>query len=147
MGGRAPAQFLVGSTRYGDPAHELDEYGEPFRDETKQRLTGLVHGPCTIFHHEYDFGDGWRHRIEVKFAVDADYRYHGYPVCMAGERACPPEDCGGPYGYAELLEALKNHKHPEHGRLREWVGSKWDPEAVSLDRINRSLKKLWTKRI
>ena len=66
-------QFMVGDTRYGDPTHELDEYGEPFEDETKQRLTGLVRDPLTVFHHEYDFGDGWRHRIEVKFQVDGDY--------------------------------------------------------------------------
>lgn len=138
-------QFMVGDTRYGDPAHELDEYGEPFEDETTQRLASLVHGPLTTFHHEYDFGDGLRHRIEVKFAVDGDDRYHGYPVCVTGERACPPEDCGLPYGYVELLEALKDRKHPDHERLLRWVGGKWDPEAFDLDAVNSSLKKLWTK--
>ena len=139
-------QFMVGDTRYGDPTHELDEHGEPFEDETKQRLTALVRDPLTVFHHEYDFGDGWRHRIEVKFQVDGDYRYRGYPVCMSGERACPPEDCGGPYGYVELLETLKNRKHPDHKRLLQWVGGKWDAEALDLDAINRSLKKLWAER-
>ena len=65
---------------------------------------------------------------------------------MAGERAGPPEDCGGPHGYVELLRVLKNRKHPEYARMREWMGGKWDAEALDLDGINRSLKKLWAER-
>ncbi len=84
--------------------------------------------------------------MEVKFQVDGDDRYQGYPVCTAGERACPPEDCGGPHGYVELLKTLTNRKHPEHKRLLEWVGGKWDAEAIDVARINRSLKKLWAER-
>jgi hypothetical protein len=61
---------------------------------------------------------------------------------MAGERACPPEDCGGPHGYQDLLGVLKNRMHLEHKRLLEWVGGKWDAEAIDLNTINRSLKRL-----
>ena len=85
----------------------------------------------------YDFGDGWMHRVTLKEIVDADPSAT-YPRCVAGGRACPPEDCGGPWGYKRLLDAILNPNHEEHDSMLEWVGGSFDPEmfdplAVSFD--------------
>ncbi len=65
-----------------------------------------------------------------------------YPVCLDGQRACPPEDCGGPWSYPEMLETLKNPDHEEYEELLEWVGDEFDPEAFDVEKINRLLKQL-----
>ena len=77
--------------------------------------------------YKYDFGDGWHHSVvfEGAFPVDADVKY---PVCLAGARACPPEDCGGPWRYTDFLEAIADPKRKEHEDLVEWIGSSFDPE-------------------
>ncbi|MBI3979819.1 MAG: plasmid pRiA4b ORF-3 family protein [Chloroflexi bacterium] len=62
--------------------------------------------------------------------------------CLAGERACPPEDVGGIYGYAEFLEAIRDPEHPDHDEMLEWVGGAFDPEAYDLARVNRELKRI-----
>jgi hypothetical protein len=69
-----------------------------------------------------------------------------YPRCLAGRRACPPEDCGGIWGYQELLEILTDPGHPEHGNRLEWLGlssvQEFDPTTVDLANINQNLSKL-----
>ena len=65
-----------------------------------------------------------------------------YPVCLAGKRACPPEDCGGIWGYAQLLEALSDPQHLEHEEMCEWQGGSLDPEAFDLEEINQRLHSL-----
>jgi len=61
------------------------------------------------------------------------------PLCLAGKRACPPEDCGGIWGYAELLEVLQDPEHPEYEERLEWLGDSFDPEAFDLDEVNQIL--------
>jgi len=82
--------------------------------------------PVLIY--EYDFGDEWIHTVCLEFRRSAEPG-QSYPVCIAGERSCPPEDCGGAYMYPELLEALADPTHPDHARLREWAGPYFDPET------------------
>ena len=91
-------------------------------EEPKERLDYL-----------YDFGDGWEHRVVLEkiLPLPADGKAPP-PRCTGGRRACPPEDCGGPWGYASLLEALADPKHPEHEQMREWVGGHYDPEHLEL---------------
>ena len=55
----------------------------------------------------YDFGDDWRHMLMYEGGAQLD-RSAKYPRCVSGTRKCPPEDCGGVEGYAELLEAIRN---------------------------------------
>jgi hypothetical protein len=62
-----------------------------------------------------------------------------YPICIGGARACPPEDCGGIWGYEQLVEVLKNPKHPEYQEKLEWAGDDFDPERFDLDEVNRDL--------
>jgi hypothetical protein len=90
--------------------------------------------------YEYDFGDGWLHEILLEKILPHDGNVI-YPSCLAGARACPPEDCGGIPGYCELLAALCSPT-AENAAQREWVGKHYDPEAFDLSVLNRS----WTKR-
>jgi len=88
--------------------------------------------------YEYDFGDGWQHKIVVE-KVQPPEESVQYPRCISGRRACPPEDCGGPYGYPEFLEALHDPNHPEHQMYSDWIGGEFDPEEFDLQEINRAL--------
>jgi len=90
------------------------------------------------FVYTYDMGDFWEHAIvlEKRLPVDPNLKY---PACLGGERACPPEDCGGIPGYYDLLEARRDPTDPRHGELLAWVGEEWNPDAFSIDDVNRSL--------
>ncbi len=76
----------------------------------------------------YDFGDDWIHKVTLEKIVPTEKGVK-YPSCIDGARACPPENCGGPYGYAEFLEAVADPHHEEHKRMTGWIGGKWDSEA------------------
>ena len=65
-----------------------------------------------------------------------------YPRCVGGARACPPEDCGGPWGYADFLAAMADPKHEDHRDMKEWIGRKFDPEKFSIDAVNKALRQL-----
>jgi integrase/recombinase XerD len=93
---------------------------------------------CT-FSYVYDFGDEWVHQITVEKILLMQTEQH-YPICLAGKRACPPEDCGGSWGYAVLLKILKNPRHPEYRERKEWVGYQFNPEAFDLEEVNEQLK-------
>jgi hypothetical protein len=73
--------------------------------------------------------------IQIKWQKDVKY-----PACLAGERQCPPEDCGGPRGYADFLKAINDPKHPEHERMLEWSGGDFNPELFHVDIANHQLK-------
>jgi hypothetical protein len=68
-------------------------------------------------------------------------------LCLDGARACPPEDCGGVWGYDNLLKILKNRKHPEHRSMMEWLGRPFDAEAFDLAETNIWLRKLKWPRV
>jgi Plasmid pRiA4b ORF-3-like protein len=87
--------------------------------------------------YEYDFGDGWQHELLLEEIMTGDESFR--PICVAGKGNCPPEDCGGPYGYAELLEALRDPRHPEHSWYQDWLGQDFDPNYFSVEDINQRL--------
>ncbi len=89
-------------------------------------------------------GDGWQHTIEVQ-KITAPAAGVAYPVCLAGKLACPPEDCGGVWGYYELLEAIRDPAHERHEELSEWLGDGFNPEAFDLDAVNEILAE-WRER-
>ncbi|MBI4061116.1 MAG: plasmid pRiA4b ORF-3 family protein [Elusimicrobia bacterium] len=126
--------FETEAGRYGEPNPEWDDV----EDHAAYRLYHVAHEPGHAFRYIYDMGDGWQHEIEVE-AISADSRYHGIPVCIDGARACPPEDCGGIGGYAELLEALTDTHHERHNRMKEWLGHPFDPEAFDPATANEKL--------
>jgi len=88
--------------------------------------------------YEYDFGDGWMHTIKLEKITEPDPKEH-YPVCVKGRRACPPDDVGGIWGYADFLEVLGDPSHPEYDEISEWIGGEFDPEAFNLEEVNARL--------
>lgn len=92
----------------------------------------------------YDFGDSWEHQVVVEEIIKDETPL--YPICVSGAMKCPPEDCGGIWGYENMLEIIKNEKHPEHGSMLEWLGGSFDPEYFSVDKVNKVLSKPKTKR-
>ena len=121
----------------------LDRDTRGYRDERRVSVAAVASqlGIRGEFEYRYDMGDGWRHRIVVEslppLAETPDLRL---PVCLAGENACPPEDVGGPPGYALLLEVLADRGHEQHQDMVRWIGGVFDPKGFDLNRINRDFK-------
>jgi hypothetical protein len=120
---------------------DWDDVGSEDEDDTQYTLEQVVTRPGQRFRYTYDFGDGWDHSIVVEKILPAQ-RGVKYPVCLAGKRACPPEDSGGPWGYEGLLEALRDPHHERHEELTQWAGSDFDPEAFNVNDVNARLKGL-----
>ena len=87
----------------------------------------------------YDLGDGWEHSIvlEKRFSAGDDAEY---PVCLDGQQACPPEDCGGIPGYSDLLKVLQNPADERYEEMREWIDEDFDPRAFSVEAVNRQIR-------
>lgn len=96
-------------------------------------------GEFKNFSYEYDFGDGWMHSIVVEKILPLDPDKY-YPVCIKGKLSCPPEDCGGLYGYYSFLEIISNKKHPEYKNMVEWMGGRFDPTEFEVDDVNVDLE-------
>jgi len=82
----------------------------------------------------YDFGDDWKHVVRLEKILPREEK-RKYPLCIDGKRACPPEDCGGVWGYRDLLKVLKNPEHEEYEDLMNWVGGKFDPEFFDPQKV------------
>lgn len=108
-------------------------------DEQPVKLSKVITGEKFKFFYTYDFGDSWEHEVLVEKVLTAEADTD-YPTCIKAKRACPPEDCGGSWGYQEFLEAIQDADHPEHESMLEWVGGAFDPEDAELDTINALLK-------
>ena len=89
---------------------------------------------------QYDFGDDWWHRLDV-IAHREVAKGDKPPRCLGGERAGPPEDSGGPFGYLDMLEAANDPGHPDHEDIREWLGD-FDPERFDTKKANREISKI-----
>jgi Plasmid pRiA4b ORF-3-like protein len=140
-------QFIIGQEHYGPSMAEIGgDWGEEIFDEKKFTLDKLALPSKSKLRYEYDFGDDWVHEINVEkiIAQDSD---QFYPVCMAGENAAPPDDCGGVWGYGELLEILADPKNPEHKNRQRWLGEKFDPTKFNIDEANQNLRSLFQKRL
>jgi hypothetical protein len=118
-----------------------DELDNTDYKKEKTHLSDLIKTEKDLLDYEYDFGDSWMHLILLEKISPADPAVK-YPVCLDGQRNGPPEDCGGIWGYAELLQILKNPKHEEYEDYLEWVGEKFDPESFNMNRVNKIFQKL-----
>src|SRR5207302_231955 len=107
----------------------------------KMKLSQIVQAGVKKFTYVYDFGDNWRHIIQVEKVLEPAPKVK-YPHCVKGSRAGPPEDCGGAWGYGSFLEAIQNPGHAEHEEMLEWIGGEFDPEAFDLDALNEELAAL-----
>lgn len=130
--------FRVGEAEYGVPDPEEDDiFGAEMIDDTQVKLSQVVREKDNFFY-DYDYGDGWEHEILVEKILVSDQDTQ-CPACVAGKRACPPEDCGGPWGYSDFLAAIQDPGHPDHDQMLEWIGGKFDPEDFNLDAVNEQL--------
>jgi hypothetical protein len=118
-------EFEVDGVRYG--TDDGEGWGPPPKDERRGRL-GRVAKAGSVVHYVYDFGDNWQHKIVVEKVLAAETGV-SYPVCVGGRRACPPEDCGGVWGYQDFLAAIGDANHEDHESMLDWVGGQFDPEA------------------
>ena len=113
--------FIIGNGQeyIGIPS-PYDDFIE-YEDSRKMGLHLFEHLPKQQIIYEYDFGDGWLHSVKLENITETKAGVL-YPRLVKGKSTCPPEDCGGPYGYMELREALGNPKtkNAHHKELREW---------------------------
>ena len=137
-------RFKVGGAFYSDPRQDSAEAegGPAGLDESRVTLQQLAPRVKNTLVYEYDFGDSWEHRITVEKILPPAPTAATVAQCLAGARACPPEDCGGVGGYDNLLKIIKNPKHAEHASIMEWLGAGFDPEAYDADEANTYLRKL-----
>ena len=130
--------FSFGEEEFGprDPELALD-----FSDERRVTL-GELTDIGARFRYTYDFGDNWEHEILVEDLLDPDHDTH-YPILVAAKGACPPEDCGGPWGYTDLKTVLADPNDEQHQEMLEWLsldnGSEFDPNTVPSDNIDYEL--------
>lgn len=121
--------FEIGWDRYG---------GGEGRDETVVTLADVLPRPGGSMLYTYDFGDNWHHVVEVE-KIHRPGPGATYPRCSAGRRACPPEDCGGPPGYYDMLRALRARKGLRYREIREWLSGPYDPAAFDVADVNERL--------
>ncbi|MEX0652536.1 MAG: plasmid pRiA4b ORF-3 family protein [Phycisphaeraceae bacterium] len=134
---RGERVFTATTTPFGDPT---DMEGE---DEDAIPLAEVCPKVKSKLTYEYDFGDGWEHVIEVQ-KIMKPKPGEEYPRCLAGKKACPPEDCGGVFGYYRMLEVVADPEHEEHEDIVEWLGDDFDHEAFDIDEVNDVLAE-WGK--
>lgn len=129
--------FHVGDIRFG-PFHPEDPDMLSTIDERAACLAAVTKVGASLLY-VYDFGDGWEHEVRVESLVR---RVGLHMTCKEGERACPPEDCGGPPGYEELCEIMRNPRHPEYAERARWLGRSFDPTKFSALAVNKKLATL-----
>jgi hypothetical protein len=126
-------EFTVGGKRYEAPDPEAEGL-----DATRVTLGDLALKKGDRFTYLYDFGDDWLHEMVVE-ARHRPSRDAWLPWLLAGERAGPPEDCGGVHGFEEFLEAIRDPEHPEHEAMRAWAGKDYDPAAFDVRAVRHAL--------
>jgi hypothetical protein len=129
--------FQFGKRVFSGRPAELEDL--KMLDESRYTLEAVLDDLLSEFVYDYDFGDSWRHLIQPKLVRKPNSEWF-YPLCIAGERATPPDDVGGTAGYLEFLKAIGNPKHPEHEDMLIWIGGAFDPEGFDLNAINRTLR-------
>jgi len=131
-------QFVIRDEHYGMP--DEDDLGpSETRDERKYKLSDVMLAEGSQFTYLYDFGDNWEHILVIESTLPPQEGVQ-YPSCLAGGRACPPEDLGGLPGYENFLEAISDPAHPEHKDFSEWIGAPFDPDTFDVDEVNERLR-------
>lgn len=131
-------QFCIGEDCYGQA--DLDDDGRLI-DEKGIKLSGVLDEQVSEFIYEYDFGDDWQHRVVLEQSLQSHPSWTG-SLCTAGQRACPPEDVGGIWGYGEFLSVIADPQHEQHVDMLHWVGGVFDPEGFDINSANSRIRKL-----
>jgi hypothetical protein len=141
-------ELRAGGVGWSTP-HPNADWGGDFLDARKARLGDALEGiGRKKLTYLYDFGDGWEHTIKVERLAGPEAGAL-YPRLIEVSGPCPPEDCGGPWGYAEFRKAIKNPRHERHAELMEWIGDDFDPDADNAERLSAevaALGKAWSRK-
>lgn len=132
--------FEIDGAIYGPGDPDPFGFGVEEQDERKFRLAAVA-GVGSRFTYTYDFGDDWTHVVKVEKILPPTPGV-SYPRCTAGKNAAPPEDCGGPWGYAEMLQALADPDHPEREDYLECLGDDFEPKKFDIEELNAGLAAL-----
>ena len=127
-------EFIIDEIEYGEPD---DEYQPDIEYVRKTTLSQVLHSQGQRFRYIYDYGDNWEHEIEVEKISEPKAFY---PVCLDGERACPPEDVGGVSGYEDLLGIIQDPEHEEYDDMVSWSEG-FSQEAFDLRSVNKELRR------
>jgi hypothetical protein len=130
--------FSFDELRFGNPVKRDETVIEDDRDVT---LGDVDLGTRERFTYGYHFGESWQVDLKVEKTGPLEKGVR-YPICLAGERAGPPEDCGGLEAFHDMLACLKEPNTDLGREWREWVGPDYDPAVCELEKINKSLRKL-----
>ncbi len=140
-------QFIKDRTFYTERILGDNTWGEMNNvDYKKIKISDLLKKEKEKIIYEYDFGDGWEHDIILEKILSGHEKMI-FLICLEGKMACPPEDCGGVWGYSDMLEILKQPKHEEYDNIIEWLGEEFDPEHFDKEAVNKILKRLKIKGI
>ena len=131
----------IGSQRYGVPDEEWIGTSA-ILDEREFTIGQVLGEQVKTFAYSYDFGDGWDHRITVEKHLPVQEGRNDWPMCLAGENACPPEDVGGPPGYMNFLQAMRDPNHEQHADYWRWWGGPFDPNTFSINAANMAIRRL-----
>jgi len=131
-------QFEKDGALYGLPDDEFSD-SDVF-DDTLAALDQLLKAEGDSLLYVYDFGDDWRHDVVLEEILPGEAA--GRPVCIAGERKCPPEDVGGTPGYERFLEVIFDPAHEDHEHMVRWAGGRFQAEEFKLDAVNKYLARL-----
>jgi hypothetical protein len=144
--------FMVGTRSkglrfYGDPdlldIDLMQEAEGKFINDLNVPIDHLLVNRKDWIRYEYDFGDGWIHRLTLEDILVQPLQLARIPRCVTGQRACPPEDIGGQFGYERALEIVANPAHPEHQEMMAWIGP-FDPNRFDLEAVNADLSEAFT---
>jgi hypothetical protein len=133
-------QFIKGKNFYSpeDNTEDVEYEDIKISDLLKKEKEKIVY--------EYDFGDSWEHDVIMEKILSDDKKLKS-SVCLEGKMACPPEDCGGIWGYSDILEILKHQDHEDYENIMEWLGGEFDPEYFDKESVNKVLKRFKISRL
>jgi hypothetical protein len=132
-------EFKIAGYRIGKISEEFADMGygnDKLVDCEITKLSDLLSEEKENLKYEYDFGDSWKHTVTIEKIIETNYNV---PVCIKGKLNCPPEDCGGVYGFYHLLKIISTKKNKEYKEMIEWLGGHYDPNEFDLASINNEL--------
>lgn len=130
-------QFIFNNVFYGVQGDDFG-FNMKVENEDQYKLSQLLQSEKDSLQYEYDFGDNWEHKVLLEKILPFDIKNQS-PSCLKGKRACPPEDCGGIWGYQQLLETLSNPDDSDYESMLEWLGGIFDSEELDIEKINKMI--------
>lgn len=144
-------QFHVNNKRTMEPEFigipdEFEDYNMPVLSGWKIFISDFFSLQNKKMLYEYDFGDGWNHNVFLEKILPKELNIK-HPICLVGERACPPEDCGGSCGYENFLKIIKDPTHEEHQDMMNWSGGHFESELFNPSEVVFSSPKSRLKKL